>query len=111
MILDFPKKQFIEQTQQGTFTFGSYQRELRQKKISTIILIEGWENSGKGTLLNYILLNLDPGGYWVHNITKPTREEELHPYLWRFWYKLPPYGDIAFLNHSWYWYIILKAQL
>ncbi|HOV32555.1 MAG TPA: polyphosphate:AMP phosphotransferase [Candidatus Hydrogenedens sp.] len=104
------KRQFNEQTQPWTFIFGNYQRELRQKGIPTIVLIEGWETSGKGTLLNYILLNLDPRGYWVHNITKPTREEKLHPYLWRFWNKLPPYGDIAFFNHSWYWHIILKAQ-
>jgi len=104
------KEQFDEHIQPWTFTFGNCQRELRQKGIPTVVLIEGWDTSGKGTLLNRLLLNLDPRGYWVHNITKPNREEKLHPYLWRFWNKLPPYGDIAFFNHSWYWHIVLKAQ-
>ncbi|MGC9053152.1 MAG: phosphate--AMP phosphotransferase, partial [Candidatus Hydrogenedens sp.] len=83
------KEQFKEIMHQWELSLGTFQRELRQKGIPTIILIEGWDTSGKGTLLNHLLLNLDPRGYWVHNITKPTREERLHPYLWRFWNKLP----------------------
>ncbi len=104
------KDEFKKIQQQWELTLGTFQRELRQKGIPTIVLIEGWDTSGKGTLLNRILLHLDPRGYWVHNITKPTREEKLRPYLWRFWTKLPGRGDTAFFNHSWYWPLILEAH-
>lgn len=108
--LHLSKEEFKKTTHGWELKLGQIQRELREKRIPTIVLIEGWDTSGKGTLLNHLLLNLDPRGYWVHNITKPTREEKLHPYLWRFWNKLPGYGDIAFFNHSWYWPIVLEAQ-
>ncbi|HOK08377.1 MAG TPA: polyphosphate:AMP phosphotransferase [Candidatus Hydrogenedens sp.] len=104
------KDEFKQAIQKWEIDSGRCQRELREKGISTVVLVEGWDTSGKGTLLNRLLLNLDPRGYWVHNIAKTTREERLRPYLWSFWNRLPKYGDIAFFNHSWYWPIVLRAK-
>lgn len=104
-----PKEKFKELIKTWETKLGPLQRTLKEKKIPTIVLLEGWETAGKGTILSQLLLNLDPRGYWVHNIVKPTREEKLRPFLWRFWTKLPGYGEIAFFNHSWYWQIIEKA--
>ncbi len=103
------KESFKETTKLWEIKFGPLQRALKDKKIPTIILLEGWETAGKGSVLSQILLNLDPRGYWVHNVVKPTREEKLRPFLWRFWTKLPGYGEIAFFNHSWYWQLIETA--
>ncbi|MCX8063944.1 MAG: polyphosphate:AMP phosphotransferase [Candidatus Hydrogenedentes bacterium] len=103
------KTNFKESAKQWESKFGTLQRSLKDRKVPTIVLLEGWETAGKGTVLSQILLNLDPRGYWVHNIVKPTREEKLRPFLWRYWIRLPGYGEIAFFNHSWYWELIEKA--
>ena len=81
---------------------GELQRKLRDLELPMIILFEGWGASGKGTLINKLLLSLDPRGATVHSITEPTAEEHSHPYLWRFWTRTPPRGRIAIFDRSWY---------
>ena len=38
----------------------------------------------------------------VHNVRAPNEDEELHPFLWRFWNRLPERGGMALFDHSWY---------
>lgn len=78
------------------------QRSLKEEKIGVIVLFEGWDASGKGTLMNELILPLDPRGFTVFNINKPTQEEQMRPYMYRFWAKTPPKGRIALFNKSWY---------
>ena len=49
-----------------------------------------------------VILVLDPRGFQVFAIKKATEEEEMHPFLWRFWTKTPEKGRIAFFDTSWY---------
>ena len=81
---------------------GELQSKAREKDIPLIIVFEGWGAAGKGTLINNLMLALDPRGFNVH-LTKAANEEEiLRPFLWRFWTKLPAKGSIAIFDRSWY---------
>lgn len=81
---------------------AALQREAREADIPVILLFEGWDAAGKGTLINKLLLTCDPRGFVVHPIFAPNEEERLRPFLWRFWTKTPGKGRIAVFDHSWY---------
>lgn len=81
---------------------GVLQREAIERKIPVIIVFEGWDAAGKGTLINRLILNLDPRHFKVSSALKPTEEERLRPFLWRFWIKTPAKGKMAVFDRSWY---------
>ncbi|HPN30538.1 MAG TPA: phosphate--AMP phosphotransferase [bacterium] len=81
---------------------GELQREAKELKIPVIIVFEGWKAAGKGTLINELILPLDPRGFNVYPTNPPNEEESLRPFLWRFWIKTPAKGRIALFDRSWY---------
>lgn len=81
---------------------GSLQRQLREKGIPTLVLVEGWEASGKGYVINEMLRPLDPRGFVVHDEAREDPEAFLYPPSRRFWKMVPERGRIVFLNRSWY---------
>ena len=78
------------------------QRELRQARVPTIIVFEGWDAAGKGVVLSRLLQPFDPRGFKVSHIAPPTDEEQMRPAMWRFWLTLPADGTIGifFLNYD-----------
>ena len=81
---------------------GEQQRKARDLNIPVVIVIEGWDAAGKGTLINEMIQALDPRGFNVYAIQSPNEEESLRPFLWRFWTKLPSRGRMAIFDRSWY---------
>jgi polyphosphate:AMP phosphotransferase len=81
---------------------GILQRTLRDRNIPTIIVIEGWNASGITMSTHEIIQSLDPRGFTLHATDKPTDDERAHPFLWRFWTKIPEMGRIAIFARSWY---------
>lgn len=79
---------------------GALQRELKTLGIPTLIVFEGWDAAGKGTLINNLLLPLDPRGVNVSTFAQPSREETLRPYLWRYWVRTPATGRIEIFDRS-----------
>ena len=78
------------------------QRECKALGIPVILVFEGLGASGKGLQISKLIYPLDPRGFQVFAIKKPTEEEEMHPFLWRFWTKTPEKGRIAIFDTSWY---------
>jgi polyphosphate kinase 2 (PPK2 family) len=76
--------------------------------IPTIVLFEGWDASGKGTSINLLTQRLDPRGFKVWPIRAPRTYEQNHPWLWRFWNKLPNRGQIAIFDRSWYGRVLVE---
>jgi PPK2 family polyphosphate:nucleotide phosphotransferase len=85
-----------------------FQRELSESKNSLIIVFEGPDAAGKGGAIKRITERLDPRLIRVHSIVKPTTEEYQHHYLWRFWNKLPAYGQVAIFDRSWYGRVLVE---
>jgi len=76
--------------------------------IPSMIVFEGWDASGKGTTINKLSQRLDPRGFKLYPIQAP-RTHELHmPWLWRFWLKVPGYGQIAIFDRSWYGRVLVE---
>ena len=67
-----------------------------------LAVFEGWDAAGKGTIINRLAQVLDPRGFKVHSTLRPTKNERLHPWLWRFWSALPTDGTFAIFDRSWY---------
>ncbi|HHT44319.1 MAG TPA: phosphate:AMP phosphotransferase [Fastidiosipila sp.] len=82
--------------------FARVQRRMLDTNVSLLILIDGWESSGKGRLMRDIVRELDPRYYEVRLIEPPNLEEAQNVLLWRFWKQIPRYGRITVLNRSWY---------
>ncbi len=78
------------------------QRIAKALKIATVVVVEGWGASGKGALINNLILPLDPRGFCVYTIKDESEEEMRHPFLWRFMTKTPKKGEIAVFDRSWY---------
>jgi polyphosphate kinase 2 (PPK2 family) len=71
-------------------------------KIASIFVFEGWDASGKGSAISAVTARLDPRGIKVHAIHAPRTYESMRPWLWRFWQRLPNYGEMAIFEGSWY---------
>jgi polyphosphate:AMP phosphotransferase len=78
------------------------QRQAKELGIPVILVFEGWDASGKGTLINELIMPLDPRGFSVQSTLPPNAEESLRPFLWRFWNRTPARGRIAIFDRSWY---------
>ena len=81
---------------------GRLQRECKKEGIPVMIVFEGMGAAGKGVQINQLIQALDPRGFSVHTSNHPSREEQLRPFLWRYWIRVPQKGRIAIFDRSWY---------
>jgi polyphosphate kinase 2 (PPK2 family) len=86
----------------------TYQHALSDSKRSLVILFEGPDAAGKGGAIRRMVERLDPRLLRVHSVVKPTEEEYAHHYMWRFWSKLPRYGQTAVFDRSWYGRVLVE---
>jgi polyphosphate kinase 2 (PPK2 family) len=87
---------------------GECQRAARAAGVPVLVVFEGWDAAGKGTLINHLTQALDPRGFAVHPINAPDQAEQLRPWMWRFWTALPAAGDFAIFDRSWYGRVLLE---
>lgn len=85
-----------------------WQRKLVETKSSVVMVVEGPDAAGKGGAIKRVVEKLDPRLLRVHSIVKPTREEYQQHYLWRFWTKLPPHGNLVIFDRSWYGRVLVE---
>ena len=84
------------------------QQRARQRGLSTIVVIEGWDAAGKGGAIRRITGALDARNYQVIPIAAPTDEERAHHYMWRFWRHLSRAGRITIFDRSWYGRVLVE---
>jgi polyphosphate:AMP phosphotransferase len=89
-------------------TLNQLQRKARERKISTLLVFEGWDAAGKGGCIRRITAALDARDYQVIQIAAPTDEEADHNYLWRFWRHLPRAGRVTIYDRSWYGRVLVE---
>lgn len=83
-------------------SLGRLQREVRASGRPILVLFEGWEAAGKGTLINRLAMSLDPRSYRVITVQSATQQEILRPPLYRYWRDLPEPGRFVLYDRSWY---------
>jgi polyphosphate kinase 2 (PPK2 family) len=84
------------------------QQQARERHVPTIIVVEGWDEAGKGRAIELLTSRLDSRSYRVHPIGPPNQIEADHPFLWRFWQRLPANGAIALFDRGWYGRVLVE---
>ncbi len=69
--------------------------------------MEGPDASGKGGAIKRLVERLDPRLVKSIQSSSP-RPEYRHHYMWRFWNKLPSYGEAAIFDRSWYGRVLVE---
>jgi polyphosphate:AMP phosphotransferase len=78
------------------------------KRHSVIVVFEGMDAAGKGGAIRRVTQALDARQYDVIPIAAPTEDERAHPYLWRFWQRIPRCGRFAIFDRSWYGRVLVE---
>ncbi|MGP4714383.1 MULTISPECIES: ATPase [unclassified Psychrobacter] len=78
-----------------------------------VFAFEGIDAAGKGGAIKRLVAPLDPREYQVYNIGAPMLYELQHPYLWRFWTRLPNeqtdrISRIAIFDRTWYGRVLVE---
>lgn len=81
---------------------ANLQHRMKESKLPVIVLFEGWDSSGKGSMIANMIQTLDPRFFKVYNTKDPTPEEQRYPFLWRHWKRTPERGKMAIFDESWY---------
>lgn len=97
---------------------AKYQQQLakllRSRRARHVIFaFEGMDAAGKGGAIKRLVAPLDPREYQIYNIGAPLRFELEHPYLWRFWTRLPNeqtdrLSRIAIFDRTWYGRVLVE---
>jgi polyphosphate:AMP phosphotransferase len=108
MGLKLGKADYNQQLNRYQGRLSKLHREARERKLSALLLFEGWDAAGKGGAIRRITAALDARKYQVIPIAAPTDEERAQHYLWRFWRHLPRAGRITVFDRSWYGRVLVE---
>jgi len=99
---------YSDRLEEAQIRIHQLQSKLYLRKIPVSIVYEGWDAAGKGGSIKRLVKAMDPRGYKVIPVSKPTKEELDHHYLWRFWKNLPADGEMAIFDRSWYGRVMVE---
>ena len=102
------KKEYKAQLPKLRRKLYDLQTKAWETNVPSIILFEGWDAAGKGTAIQTLTARLDPRGFKLYPIRGARTYEKMHPWLWRFWLKLPNYGEMAIFDRSWYGRVLVE---
>ena len=78
------------------------------ERHAVVAAFEGMDAAGKGGAIRRVTAALDARQFRVVPISAPTPEELARPYLWRFWFQLPPRGHYTLFDRSWYGRVLVE---
>ena len=79
-----------------------------QRRIPLVIMYEGWDAAGKGGNIKRVAQALDARAYTIFPSPAPTKPELAHPFLWRYWTRLPKAGHVGMYDRSWYGRVLVE---
>ena len=77
------------------------QQKIREAKLPVIVLLEGWDSAGKGSLINELISEMDPRFFNVATFKRTPEGEERYPFLKKFFDVLPENGKYLFMDTGW----------
>ncbi len=78
------------------------QLRIKEAKVPIMIIFEGWDAAGKGTVLSKVIRALDPRFFQVATMdNEPSKDELRYPFLWRYLVELPAEGQFTFFDTCW----------
>ena len=97
-----PKKIYKERFGRLRRRLFLLQRAYWECELASVVVVEGWDGSGKGKVVNKITERLEPRAFKLHFVRPPRSHEALMPAMWRFWMQLPNYREMGLFVPSWY---------
>jgi len=83
-------------------------RSKKMRRHSLVLVFEGMDAAGKGSAIRRVTGALDARHYRIVPVAAPTDEERAHPYLWRFWRRIPRPGFLTIFDRSWYGRVLVE---
>jgi PPK2 family polyphosphate:nucleotide phosphotransferase len=77
-------------------------------KRSMLLVLQGFDTSGKGGTIKHVVGQLDPQGAQITAFKAPTPEEQRHDFLWRVKRRLPPPGKLGVFDRSHYEAVLVE---
>ncbi len=77
------------------------QRRCWEADVGVVIVFEGWEAAGRGSVIRKLTSKLEPRAFEINAIRGRRTHEQPLPWLYRFWVALPNYGRFAIFARSW----------
>lgn len=108
LTLSLPRDEYMVQLARRQIQLRELGWQVYVQKRPVIIAFEGWDAAGKGGAIRRITEKLDPRGYVVYPISAPEGEDRTRHYLYRFWRRLPPRGQIAIFDRTWYGRVLVE---
>ncbi|OVZ57650.1 polyphosphate:AMP phosphotransferase [Pigmentiphaga sp. NML080357] len=87
---------------------SAHVRRKRFGERSLVLVFEGVDAAGKGGAIRRVSHALDVRDFEIVPISAPSDEELAHPYLWRFWRRLPLHGRVSIFDRSWYGRVLVE---
>jgi polyphosphate kinase 2 (PPK2 family) len=106
--LSLPRDEYMVQLARRQIQLRELGWQVYLQKRPVVVVFEGWDAAGKGGAIRRITEKLDPRGYTVWPISAPEGEDKTRHYLYRFWRRLPPRGQIAIFDRSWYGRVLVE---
>lgn len=103
-----PRDAYKDRLLEGQMRLRALQQRILREDIAVLVSYTGWDAAGKGGSIRRMTATLDPRGYNVVPIGKPTVEELAHPFLWRFWRHIPALGHLTIFDRSWYERVLVE---
>jgi polyphosphate kinase 2 (PPK2 family) len=108
LTLRLPKKTYKKKIPKLRNRLYDLQKACWDANIPSIIVFEGWDAAGKGTSIKSLTRRLEPRGFKLYPIQGARTYETHMPWLWRFWLKIPNYGQMAIFDRSWYGRVLVE---
>ncbi|WP_367103932.1 ATPase [uncultured Psychrobacter sp.] len=108
---DMDKSDYKEQLAKKQANLAQLLRARRGRHV--VFAFEGMDAAGKGGAIKRLVASLDPREYQIYNIGAPMLYELQHPYLWRFWTRLPNeqtdrMSRVAIFDRTWYGRVLVE---
>lgn len=100
--------EYKAQLKQVQKRLSALHQRLYLAKVPVLVAYEGWDAAGKGGNIKRLAQALDPRGYRIYPSPAPTPDELAHPFLWRYWTRLPRTGHIGIYDRTWYGRVLVE---
>lgn len=100
---DVDKEEILAKTAENIEAMAALQDKFyADGREGLIIVLQALDAAGKDSTVKHVMSGLNPQGVNVTSFKQPSSEELKHDFLWRVNKALPPRGNIAIFNRSYY---------
>ncbi|SMP87110.1 Polyphosphate kinase 2 (PPK2), partial [Epsilonproteobacteria bacterium SCGC AD-308-P11] len=78
------------------------QQHVEKHKLRVIVLFEGRDAAGKGSVIGSVSRYMNPKHYRIVALGKPTEQERSQWYFQRYTKHFPHSGEVLLFDRSWY---------